>query len=274
MRTLHRLSAAALVAAMMGILACGASSESSEEAVLASDQATTTRQTGCSDGTREGFVDATRYPSIAGCSGAWRIPGILGFNPGEAPACPGLRTFDTRTPACGREPGPFGTNSAGVDCNVADLCAEGWHVCNSAAEVAALSHTGCDGAVPSNSPSLFFATRQSSNGCGVCATGDRTGGTCDSESCTSGCAQTAAISNDVFGCGNLGATTDPRFCGPLDVFSNDLCSSLTKPGANRTLPWRCDAPGPADTPDTGLCEAYTLLKGNNNGGGVLCCVDD
>src|SRR5262249_10188320 len=49
---------------------------------------------GCADGQREGFRNLTTYPNIAGCSGAWTIPGIHGSNPGIAPAC-GTPTFDT-----------------------------------------------------------------------------------------------------------------------------------------------------------------------------------
>ena len=30
---------------------------------------------GCSDGTREGFVNATQFPNIAGCSGGWSVAG-------------------------------------------------------------------------------------------------------------------------------------------------------------------------------------------------------
>ena len=34
-------------------------------------------QSGCSDGTREGFLPAGSFPDIAGCSGGWSVPGIL-----------------------------------------------------------------------------------------------------------------------------------------------------------------------------------------------------
>ncbi|HVO27938.1 MAG TPA: hypothetical protein VMW56_30375, partial [Candidatus Margulisiibacteriota bacterium] len=49
--------------------------------------------TGCADGQREGFVDESAYPDIAGCGGGWSIPGIHTVNPGAAPAC-GIPTYD------------------------------------------------------------------------------------------------------------------------------------------------------------------------------------
>src|SRR5262252_1849902 len=67
--------------------------------------------TGCADGTREGLAT---YSSIAACAGAWTVPGVIG----DAP------------PACARQAGNDGSNAAGTGCNVADLCATGWHVCN------------------------------------------------------------------------------------------------------------------------------------------------
>ncbi|MBZ4417457.1 hypothetical protein [Myxococcus sp. RHSTA-1-4] len=147
---------------------------------------------------------------------------------------------------------------------MADLCAVGWHVCTSDAEVAARSPTGCEGATrPTDNP-LFFATRQSTNGCAVCANGTSTGPECDSASCSEGCQQTALTSNDFFGCGNFGAEAT---CGPLNQFSENLCSGLASVGS----PWSCDAATDAD--DNGLCEAYTVTKTGSKFGGVLCCRD-
>ena len=220
---------------------------------------------GCSDGHREGFTDLAAYPDIAGCSGAWTIAGIHTEDPGTAPACPGISTTDTTVPACDHNAGDDSSNPAGTGCNVADLCAVGWHVCTSAADVAGSSATGCDGAAGLEDPPMFFATRQTSNGCGVCATGSRTDADCNSAACTAGCLQTAATSNDVFGCGNFGATAPIVDCGPLDRFSNNLCGAL--PGS----PWSCNLPATSD--DSGLCEAYTVTKSDPSHGGVLCCRD-
>jgi hypothetical protein len=217
-------------------------------------------ESGCADGQREGFVDQTKYPNIAGCSGGWSIPGVLVSTPGFAPACPGIPTYDTLTPACARGAGDDGSNPNGSGCNVADLCAPGWHVCNTAQEVADRSPTGCDGATVAGDPLLFFATRQSSTGCGVCATGTSTSDSCNSTSCVAGCLQTTRTSNDLFGCGNLGAAT-PTACGALNRFSNNLCGSLGSP-------WSCIDNG------SGLCEAYVIQKPNPSRGGVMCCRDN
>jgi hypothetical protein len=71
---------------------------------------------GCADGRREAFLDAARYPRIAGCLGSW-------------PGRQSLRSPPTGR-ACGDEAGP---------CAVpADACAPGWHVCGSSGAVAEL----------------------------------------------------------------------------------------------------------------------------------------
>ena len=181
---------------------------------------------GCADGQREGFVDAKVFTDIAGCSGGWSIPGVMASNPGLAPACPTFSTHDTLQPACNRQAGDDGTNPDGSGCDVADLCESGWHVCTGAADVTSHAPKGCDGVVTGGDPPMFFVTRQSSNGCGDCATGTRTDPGCNSASCTTGCEQTAWTSNDVFGCGNLGATSPIVECGPLDRFSNNLCGDV------------------------------------------------
>jgi hypothetical protein len=215
---------------------------------------------GCSDGTREGFVDVAAYPTIAGCSGGWSIPGVMAADPGTAPACPGLSTYDTVHPACGRAAGNDSSNPTGSGCNVADLCAAGWHVCAGAADVRSQAPAGCADATPQGDATLFFASRQSSNGCNDCATGTDTGPSCNSAACVTGCAETADTSNDVFGCGNLGNPAGLVDCGPLDEASNNLCSSL---GFN----WSCQDDG------SGLCEAYAIVHAGPEYGGVLCCGD-
>jgi len=215
---------------------------------------------GCADGQREGFIDGKTFPDIGGCSGGWSIPGVMAFDPGFAPECPTLATFDTLQPRCGRQGGDDGSNPSGAGCDVEDLCEAGWHVCTGAADVTSHSPSGCTGAALANDPSRFFVTRQSSNGCGDCATGTRTDPDCDSKSCTTGCAQSARTSNDVFGCGNLGATSPIVQCGPIDRFSNNLCGDV---GTN----WVCKDDG------TGLCEAYAIVHTGPAFGGVLCCRD-
>lgn len=64
---------------------------------------------GCADGTREGFTDATVYPTIAACEVWWD-------------GNQSLRTARTGQEWCG--------NSTGIKCTApADGCAPGWHMC-------------------------------------------------------------------------------------------------------------------------------------------------
>lgn len=199
---------------------------------------TTLDEIGCADGAREGFLAIGTYPAIAACSGGFHVPGLLG----------GLSA------KCGLGGGDDGPNPDGVGCSAADLCATGWHVCASAAEVAALSPTGCAGSAPAGG--LFFATRQSSPGCGLCAMGSVAAPGCGACECVSDCLQTDLTSNDVFGCGSLGAVPDD--CGVLDRFSNNNCGSLSPP-------WSCTSDG--------CTEAHAVTKPGPSAGGVLCCRD-
>jgi len=216
---------------------------------------------GCADGTREGFTSGTTYPDIAGCSGGFQIPGVMPFHPVTAPACPTYPTNDTVDPACNLTAGNDGLTPSGQGCNVSDLCELGWHVCTGAADVASHSPTGCTGVTAPSDPPLFFVTRQSSNGCMACATGTRIAPDCNSQSCSRLCEETAGTSNDVFGCGNFGTTGPFEDCGPLDRFSNNLCSGL--PSSS----WTCQDDG------SGFCEAYAIAHLDSSFGGALCCRD-
>jgi hypothetical protein len=196
---------------------------------------------GCADGTREGFAERRHYPQIAGCAGGFTRPGVL----------------DLSGPFCGRHAGNDSSNPDGAGCNAEDLCAAGWHLCGSAAEVASHSPDGCAG-VP-GSPPLFFVTRQSGPGCWVCATGESTDpNQCSGDTCQRGCRQTLVTANDLFGCGNVGGTPDPDSCGVLDRASNNVCSELP-------APWSCG-------PD-GTREAHQVVKPGPAVGGALCCKD-
>jgi hypothetical protein len=193
---------------------------------------------GCADGTREGFLAVATYPNIAACAGGFRIAGVLPL---------------FQAPACDRTAGNSGANPQGIGCNIEDLCAPGWHVCRGAREVVARSPTGCTNASPV--PGRFFAARQSSTGCGYCATGSiTTDPPCNSTSCAMGCAQTDTIANDVFGCGSVGAAATPS-CAPFNVFSGDKCVALPPV-------WQC-----------GSGEALTVTLQDGTGGGALCCRD-
>lgn len=180
---------------------------------------------GCADGTREGFFDTKIWPDLAGCSGAWSEPGVLG----DA----------GRVPQCGRKAGDDGANAPGAGCAAADLCADGWHVCRGPTEVAKRSLSGCEGSTLSGEK-VFFAASYGSAPTGICAADP--GGT-----------------NNLYGCGNLGAPTD-QTCLPLDRLM-----SFTDCGAYEG--WSCGAS--ADW----LREAQVVTKSTRFYGGVLCCRD-
>jgi hypothetical protein len=122
---------------------------------------------------------------------------------------------------------------------VADICAAGFHVCETAEEVRAKtsSKKGCDDV--SAWDNGFYATRQSGDGNRRCA----------------GTGQ-----NDVFGCGSEG---DPIIvnCGGLNRFSHNHCGRLQNG-------WAC-----LTDDNRGLTETDTATHSSNTGG-VLCCRDD
>ena len=211
-------------------------SDGGADAGADADAGCTNQAPGCSDGTREGFLDGCGYPEIAGCSGGFELAGVRGVGA-----------------HCGKSAGNDSPNPSGTGCSAEDLCASGWHLCRSAGEVQQASPDGCEAVA---SLPLFFVTAQSGSGCGVCATGDLTN--CSSNSCQRGCFPTAEMSNDVFGCGGLGAAPDPSTCAPLNRFGNDLCVSLESP-------WSCGS--------NGVREAYLLVKSSAALGGSLCCHD-
>ena len=183
---------------------------------------------GCSDGTREGFLDQEVYPKIAACGGAWTIPGI----------------HNTQA-ACNDESGNTGVNPMGEGCNVTDLCAENWHVCYGKVDVLTRNPLGCGGCMDGAPSPAFFLARTSSVGAFNCSQDSTLFGG-------------PGTSNDLFGCGNLGCPTtqgdcasgsgkcdpgepcatcaegfcadgsvcDPGVCYPLDRGSHDLCKAL------------------------------------------------
>lgn len=178
------------------------------------------RTSGCADGEREGFLDQAAHPDVAACAGGFAEPGL----------------FASVSPACARAAGDDGSAPDGAGCNVADLCAVGWHVCVGAAEVGARAPGGCGDAVGAPDAQVFFITRQSGPGGATCGAG----------------------ANDLFGCGSLGVAAADPSCAPLDRFSNDLCAALP-------APWSCGADGAA--------EADQVAKPGVDAGGVLCCHD-
>jgi hypothetical protein len=158
---------------------------------------------GCSDGTREAFVDAVRFPSVAGCSGGWSVPGLL--------------TERSMAPACARTAGNDSTNPSGTGCTVEDLCADGWHVCRDASELTLAGVTCQDagiGPVTAGGGAAFFATRQRGTAPTGCSPGATTG------------------SNNLHGCGNFGRVEDPGCAPPFDrQIESTVCAA--------NPPWAC-----------------------------------
>ncbi len=191
---------------------------------------------GCADGTREGFVDELSFPDIAGCSGGFSVPGVL----------VGL------APSCGQTAGNDSQNPNGNGCSAADLCSEGFVVCESAAAVAARAPAGCSGIT--SEPETFFITRQTGTGCGICALGSSFDPACEQCSCAGGCAPSDTMANDVFGCGTVGDFAGG--CDVLDRFSNDQCQALP-------ATWTCFG--------NSCGEALAVSKTGPGNGGALCC---
>lgn len=156
---------------------------------------------GCDSGVRAGFADTARFPNIAACAGSWDEPGL-----------------------------GTGESSAG-ESSAAALCAPGWHVCTSVAEVKRKTNgEGCAGA------------RLRGDGFFAIADGVTTAPECFGDGAVG-----------VLGCGNQGAPA-PSACAPLDRVSNPGCSALDPP-------WACQKNN----------EVWSLVKREHARGGVLCC---
>jgi hypothetical protein len=185
---------------------------------------------GCSDGTREGFLDATTYPTIAACAGAWDTPG--------------LDSTDALTPQCNRRAGNDGDIPDGRGCSAADLCESGWHVCATAHGVAvATNGAGCTDAVaPANGKPVFYVTRQRATGL-TCDTGPNPTGT-----------------NNLYGCGNIGSTADKNSCSPLNRMMRDSDCLLNSP-------WMC-SDGPNGTSQDEY--DVVTKGGSSRGGVLCC----
>ena len=227
---------------------------------------------GCSDGTREGFLDLLKFNNLAACSGAWTVKGI----------------HHNEGPSCNRKSGNTGENQAGAGCNVEDLCATGWHVCLGRGDVATRSEYGCNGildGMPQNEPYLFI-TRTSSTG---------------ELNCDPDTVGVPLNMNDIFGCGNFGCYATGNKCDPLKLSGHNLCQALREKcgcslQANGTVACsntsgHCNGNGighPIDyfgalnhriyTPawdcgndDSGWYEARDIVKTSNDQGGVMCC---
>ena len=124
---------------------------------------------------------------------------------------------------------------------MADLCADGWHVCESAHELAAKA-TNCDEAFPGGAVKMFFASRQRGIDQPV---------TCDPKNETG--------TNNVYGCGNFGSNALAA-CAPFMHMLRDY-------DCQNNPPWIC-ANGP---PNTSNNELDDVTKPGPDHGGVLCC---
>jgi hypothetical protein len=209
-------------------------------------------QQGCSDDSREGFLDKAKFPLLAACQGAWTIKGI-----------------HHGVPACKREGGNDGKNAKGVGCNVEDLCAEGWHVCYGAKDVLERNPHGCNDIDAGAQPGpKFFLARTSSTGAFNCSQDSTKFGS-------------PGTSNDLFGCGTLGCGLNPKTypsCKPLNRASHDVCKGLRN---DKNCGAWCQHLGkfPGE-PNVWDCGKSTTLEANNviksdptRQGGVLCCSD-
>jgi hypothetical protein len=181
---------------------------------------------GCADGTREGFPDPAAWVGVAACSGGWSVPGLLDDR--------------ARAPQCARGAGNSGPNPQGKGCSVADLCAEGWHVCEGAADLARSSPTDCESAIAPGY-AAFFLVRAGASAQGLCNPDPRT-------------------ANDLHGCGSLGQP-ETEGCQPLERrlgFSDCQATGGV---------WACGASGEH------LNEANLVVKTGATLGGALCCRD-
>jgi len=137
-------------------------------------------------------------------------------------------------PACGRVAGDDSTNPNGAGCSVEDLCAVGWHVCKSAADVATSSaNKGC----APDAVNGFWLTRQAQTDGGSCAA--------------------PPVDNNPTGCGSIGYVA-PGSCAPLNRW-------LRYSTCQATPPWSCG------TSTQGLMEAALVTKNGPAQGGVICC---
>ncbi|MEZ4391011.1 MAG: MXAN_6577-like cysteine-rich protein [Polyangiales bacterium] len=205
-------------------------------------------QIGCADGTREAFVNRTSFPQIAGCSGAWSLPGIFPAIPASTMSqCATLGNSSTTAPA------------NGMGCASSNLCARGWHICNGGEIRTRTMNMGCT-ATTDYPASSFFAAAVSGTGCFVCAlrSNTMTGSACTSLNCAQNCQESGDLNNDFFGCGSYGAPVQAGInCDGLNRVSGNDCVSI--PGT-----WSCG----------GMTqESRTVTKTGNANGGVLCCRD-
>lgn len=239
--------------------ACGNECGSAEICSGGRCDAIVTTSSGCADGMRDGFRDATAFPNIAACSGGFTVPGVF----------PAPERTDVAT--CATTGDDATTNAAGTGCSAADLCGAGWHICRGGEVSERTSGMSCNAATDFPDQS-FYAAAVSGTGCDHCALPSNTTiDGCSADSCTVGCQESATFNNDLFGCGHgngrLIGTSETAACDGLNASGSDDCMGLaTDPG------WSCSGSVresqtitrvPATTP--------TCVGSDSCSGGEICC---
>ena len=239
--------------------ACGNACGSAEICAGGRCDAIATASSGCADGMRDGFRDATAFPNIAACSGGFTVPGVF-----PAPERTDLAT-------CAMTGDDAATNAAGTGCSAADLCGAGWHICRGGEISERTSGMSCNAATDFPDQS-FYAAAVSGTGCDHCALpSDTTFDGCSADSCTAGCHESPSFNNDLFGCGHgngrLIGTSEAAACDGLNASGSDDCMGLAADPS-----WSCTGSVresqtitriPATTP---TCVGTTSCSG-----GEVCC---
>jgi hypothetical protein len=147
-----------------------------------------------------------------------------------------------RTPKCDRRSGNNGEIPSGIGCSVADICAAGWHVCDSLEEVVDLAED-CRPALPASfAMRVFYVTRQRA----------------EDDECSNN--NNEGLDN-LHGCGNFGSIEDPS-CRPF-------LYTLHQPDCFANPPWECDDPSSLSFEG----EMAVVVKRGSERGGALCCKD-
>ena len=211
---------------------------------------------GCADGTRDRFFDVVAFPNIAGCAGGWDLPGVF-----PEPA-------RSTEPTCATTGDDSLVNTSGAGCASSNLCAPGWHICRGGEVSPRTGGDGCN-ADPAFRPfgdfDMFYAASVSGPGCFQCAL-DVNPLDCSGQaySCSVGCHADPTLTNDIFGCGTMGAniTDHAASCDGLTRSGNDGCISLPHGG------WSC---GAGDVESSTITRRPDLDPTNPGEGGVICC---
>ncbi len=200
---------------------------------------------GCADGQRDAFTDKATFPNIAGCAGAWTVPGVFPYSPRTSKVAACATNGDDK-----EAPGP------GTDCSAGDLCAPGWHICKGGEIGPRTGGKNCAAMPAAEVATGFYTASISGPGCFVCAAinGAITDPVqCTSNSCKVGCHERDDLTNDLFGCGN--SSVKNANC-EANVSSGNVCNAVD------TSVWKC----PDDTK-----EGIVVTKIGSKNGGVLCC---